>query len=489
MRIRMWFKNIRRGVILTSLGLLVGASQGLAQFPEDALRLGTPGFGVGARSLGMGNAYTGIASDYSALYWNPAGLSQIEHGEFSAGLSYLTNKDVGTFFDQDLSYTKNATNLNALGLVYPVPVRRGSMVLAFGFSRQAVFNSGLSFNAFNPNSSIIQSDRSIYAPDGAEYPSDLSQNIAYQLYLANIDTVTGKFDSPIRNRVTQVGKVIEGGGLNNWAIGGAVDVTPNVSLGITLTYLSGSYRYDRNYQEQDLAGIYNTHPFDFKSLSLIDFIDGDISGVNAKFGLMYRVPDHLRVGLAVKTPTSFTVKENYGTTARSYFDNGDIMPVDGPFENMGSVEYDVRTPWVFSGGISVIIRELVLSGDVEYTDWTTLEFANANSTILQNNLDIKEIFRPTANFRAGAEYEFRPLGLRLRGGYIYNRSPYEGDPSAYDQQYITGGLGILLGESTMLDVAYAHGWWKTFRVNYDSSSRVDETIGTDTFLLTFAFRF
>ena len=487
-RRRLW-NTLRRGAVLTALALLFGASQGSAQFPEDALRLSTPGFGVGARALGMGNAYTGVASDFSALYWNPAGLAQIEYGEFSGGLSYLTHNDNSTFFGQNQSYSNNATNLNSLGLVYPVPVRRGSLVLAFGFSRQAVFNSGLSFSGFNPNSSIIQSDPQTYAPDGVSYPSDLSQNIAYQLYLANIDTLTGKFDSPIRNRLTQIGKVIEGGGLNNWSIGGAVDVTPNVSLGITLSYLSGSYRYDRNYQEQDLAGIYNTHPFDFNSLSLIDFIDGDISGVNAKFGLMYRVPDHLRVGIAVKTPTSFTVKESFGTTARSYFDNGDIEPVDGPFQTTGSVEYDVHTPWVFSGGISVILRDLVLSGDVDYTDWTTMEFANANSTILQNNLDIKQIFRATANLRGGAEYEFRSIGLRLRGGYIYNTSPYQGDPSSYDQQYVTGGLGIMLGESTMLDLAYAHGWWKTFRVNYDSSSRVDESIATNTFLMTLAFRF
>ena len=29
---------------------------------------------VGARSLGMGRAYVGLANDGSALYWNPAGI-------------------------------------------------------------------------------------------------------------------------------------------------------------------------------------------------------------------------------------------------------------------------------------------------------------------------------------------------------------------------------------------------------------------------------
>lgn len=60
-----------------------------AQIPGDALRLATPGVGVGARALGIGNAYIGVSNDYSALYWNPAGLAQATHGEFQAGFFIL----------------------------------------------------------------------------------------------------------------------------------------------------------------------------------------------------------------------------------------------------------------------------------------------------------------------------------------------------------------------------------------------------------------
>lgn len=40
-------------------------------------------FGVGARACGMGEAFTGVADDFSAIYWNPAGISQIEDLEFN----------------------------------------------------------------------------------------------------------------------------------------------------------------------------------------------------------------------------------------------------------------------------------------------------------------------------------------------------------------------------------------------------------------------
>lgn len=39
--------------------------------------------GIGARALGMGGAYTALADDANALYWNPAGLSKLEKREFT----------------------------------------------------------------------------------------------------------------------------------------------------------------------------------------------------------------------------------------------------------------------------------------------------------------------------------------------------------------------------------------------------------------------
>ena len=457
------------------------SAQSFAQYVDDALRFSTPGLGVGARALGMGGAYTGVANDYSALFWNPAGLAQMEYGEFSFGLSHTNYLDGSTFLLNSQSLASNATKLNALGIAYPVPVQRGSLVLAFGYQRQSDFTTGTSFQGFNSNSSIIQS----WAPNGALLTPDVT--LAEQLALA--DTGAGRFVSPITGQLTQIGKALEEGGLNNWSAGGALDVGKNLSVGITLTYVSGTYKYTRNYKEQDNKNLYTATPdprFDFDQLTVDDNIESDLSGVNAKFGLMYRQPDHFRVGVTIKTPTSFRIKESFNTTAQSFFDNGDIV---GPIDSPGSNEYDVVTPWVFGAGASVIIRDLVLSGDIDYTDWTTMEFQNANSDLLALNQDIKDILRGTANFRAGAEYNISDIGLRVRGGFIYNTSPFQGDPSSFDQKYITAGLGVLLGESTMLDLGYAHGTWNTFRVNYSGGPRLDEKVNTNNLIASLSFRF
>jgi long-subunit fatty acid transport protein len=65
---------------LTLTGLLVLASQA-SWAAETASFLD---IGVGARALGMGGAYTALADDADALYWNPAGLAKLEKREFTA---------------------------------------------------------------------------------------------------------------------------------------------------------------------------------------------------------------------------------------------------------------------------------------------------------------------------------------------------------------------------------------------------------------------
>jgi hypothetical protein len=39
--------------------------------------------GVGARALAMGGAFVAVADDATAAYWNPAGLAQLDHREFT----------------------------------------------------------------------------------------------------------------------------------------------------------------------------------------------------------------------------------------------------------------------------------------------------------------------------------------------------------------------------------------------------------------------
>lgn len=463
--------------IIATLVPLVGYSQ----YSEDALRLSMPGVSVGARALGLGMAYTGVANDFSAVYWNPAGLGQMRLNEISFGLSHLSATDESAFYGNTQSFTNSATGVNSFGMVYPFPTTRGSLVFALGYGRQADFTTGLSFKGFNPKSSIIPF---------------LNQSLAYELFL-----VDQQGNTPLVDSLQQSGKVIEGGGINYWTVAGAVEAAKQLYLGLTLNFISGSYTYNRNYSETDIANKYTLARFDtnyaFSSLNLINTIDGDVSGFTAKIGLLYKFRNNSRVGFSVKLPSYYTVKEAFATDGSSSFDVPDTQGVSSyRFIQDGRNEYDVASPFVFTGGLSIAIQDLMLSGDLEFTDWTQMEFRNADQQLLSLNTQIKELFQPTVNIRVGAEYEFNTIGMRLRGGFAYLPSPYNGDPVSFAQKYITGGAGFIVENSIGIDVGYARGFRDSYRVNYNDfdangqpTSKTTETIKTNNVIATVSYRF
>src|SRR5438045_4142227 len=85
--------TLRTGEMRTLLGLaalaLVMAFGSPAGADFAAKSAGSSGaaflkIGAGARPAGLGQAYTAIADDANAIYWNTAGLSTIRKNEFVA---------------------------------------------------------------------------------------------------------------------------------------------------------------------------------------------------------------------------------------------------------------------------------------------------------------------------------------------------------------------------------------------------------------------
>ena len=75
--------------VVVAIGVTVCSSPAMCADSHAApyLRMG-----VGARALGMGGAFTAIADDATAAYWNPAGLTKVENIE--ATFMYTSNMSV-----------------------------------------------------------------------------------------------------------------------------------------------------------------------------------------------------------------------------------------------------------------------------------------------------------------------------------------------------------------------------------------------------------
>ncbi len=465
------------------------ASTARAQYAEDALRFSQFGLSPGARALGMGAVGVGLADDFSALFTNPAGLAQIRSFEFSAGLNHSSYGNDATYFGSLTSADNTATNLSSLGLVYPIPTSRGSLTFAFGYGRVANYTTGATIDGTNPYSSIIQSlvpTTNLNTLSAADRQSLLDNDVAYQLYLADVDTLSAiqRLVPLVGGGLRQTATILEGGGINSWSFGGSMDIARNLSLGITLNFQTGSYSYDRQYVETDPSNLYNSYVYltstDLNRFSWESTIRSDLTGFNALFGLMYRNPGKYRVGLTYRTPTTYDVSETYSDSYKSFFDNGDAPP---PMDFNGSTKYKVVTPSVLSVGATLQPMEwLLLSGDAEYTDWTQVQFdSNSPDLIDENRLIKTSYFRDTWNLRGGVEVALFDIGLRLRAGAIYEPSPYKADANIASRNpiYYTGGAGFTIDGNTTINVAYVYGTWKTFRYNYQLAGVAQQAVTSE----------
>lgn len=90
-------KKVVKTLLLAALGLGIAAPTFAAESAGQAgayLKMG-----VGARALGMGSAFTAVANDSTAAFWNPAGLAKLKKNEASFMHANLTDDRDYNFFN------------------------------------------------------------------------------------------------------------------------------------------------------------------------------------------------------------------------------------------------------------------------------------------------------------------------------------------------------------------------------------------------------
>src|SRR5690606_10541973 len=150
------------------------------------------------------------------------------------------------------------------------------------------------------------------------------------------------------------------------------------------------------------------------------------SGINARFGVIFRPVSNFRLGATLQTPTWLSIEDRFSESIDNRL-NQDLFKGnthDFPFA------YRLRTPMKGSLGASYVIgNSAIISADVDFVDYASTRFSLDDNnydpeTINANNADIRANYKQAVNFRLGGEYKIDKINLRA--GYGINGSPLKG---------------------------------------------------------------
>ncbi len=332
--------------------------------------------GVGARAVAMGGAFVGLADDYSAVFWNPAGLAHIKQ-------KYVA------FYGFDIIPSMTYK------LETPIP--------GVGADAEAVKQHHLGGLAgyFQPVSDNLVLGLAVYSPSGLGIEWDGADLAGISGGNTDIEWLSKIFVITIAPTMSY-------------------KVNEMISLGFALNINYGSFHMERWAGGTPLP--FPPYALDFgqQSLKMTGW------GFGATLGLLVKPSDMFSLGLTVRTPYTIGFSGDLG------IENLDQLGaiVGGSVSSTSGAEADLKMPAWIAGGIAFKPTEkFTLTFDVHWTNWSVLdevELTLADQTwgLLLDPEDTKLAFRweDTTQIRFGAEYRLSPK-FALRAGYYNDPGP------------------------------------------------------------------
>jgi len=364
--------------------------------------------GSGARAIGMGGAFIGIADDATAGSWNSGGLAQLETHECSIVGNYThLIEDIFPF-----------SSLGASG-------------------KQTVDNKELNF--FSLSSRFKFLERFLV----------LSLNYQ-QLYNFNKE-----WDFPITMKMNQGSRLvdfsgeqsfIQDGSLSALGLAWAVQWNSNLSFGATLNVWDDDIcnnKWSEKNTLQDCGYFTNMFGedifFEFEDIAVRDEYTFD--GINFNLGLLYRM-EPLTIGLVYKSPFKADINHtHFEENKYTYSEEHLKMPAS----------YGIGMSYRFSSRFRI-------SADIYHTQWQKYisidENGKESSPVTKKSVNQSDV-DPTTQIRMGAEYlwidESNYAIVPFRMGLFYDPAPSDGSPDTY--WGFSLGSGYKKG-NVQFDIAY-----------------------------------
>lgn len=411
--------------------------------------------GVGTRAMGMGGAFVGVADDFTAVFWNPAGLAQMAHREVNVALLRNAVTNDAHLGDTPATADLSNTRFGSLGFVYPYPVQRGSLVLAAGINRVKDFDWILATH--------------------------------------------GQVDS-----LRAEDFFIHEGELSITSVAAAIDVSPSVSVGLTLSLTSGGDEATNQFISIDTENHFPEHRFTDTEY----FIDEYQAAFAAILGAMVRVPreePRLRVGATVSSGTTHLIRYKHRYTAGDEFtiieyDDGSV--IRGPTAE-ASDSYEIGLPFEFGLGMSYRpVPSLLVAASAHLAEWSQSEYSGDDEFGVRRNASFETQYEDVLRYHLGVEWRIPAIAVDVRAGFYTDPLPFVGPRRAElspddqtnpiveaveDRHYWTLGADILLEGTTRAQVAWNRGHFE--RVEGTGTRGLREEVTSNRVLVgvTYAF--
>lgn len=513
--------------------LLIMPPLASAQTAEDALRFSERLTATSVRAMGVGGATIGGFADYNALFSNPAGLGYISTSLLSGSLNNLEASNESLYsvpgFRNETTSNVTNTRLGSIGYVYSFPTTQGAFTFGVAYNRTNTFERDLRFQGENASSSITE----FFLPFSDEYSIDVEPGgdgelntdddtffpaftrglslIGFETFAIDLDADAFLAGDPNPflpavqpgTTILQDGRLTETGGMNELSFGGAIEAARNLMVGVSVNVLFGKYDLRNEFSEDDFRnendGEFGSTDFDF--LRYTQRLETEIVGVNLRAGLSSNVTKDLRIGLSLETPSYYVMDEQFSTRLETAFDNGDRFVYGDDFNEdaeSGEFEYEITSPWRFGIGATYSIGNLTLLGDMEFVDWSQLEFRLGDIDVAfrdqfeRENQNLQDNYESVVNTRFGVEYGIGDF--IVRAGFGQQPDPYvgervissNGDELDRSKEYFSLGFGYRFADDVRFDAAFMQQQFDDINIVYsevDTPLVIDESVERNFFTI------
>ncbi|OGC85081.1 MAG: hypothetical protein A2W07_04225 [candidate division Zixibacteria bacterium RBG_16_43_9] len=381
-------------------------------YPLNSHSSGLTPSGVGTKALGLGGAFRGLADDWSASYWNPAGLAFQTKSEVNFSIMVLNPRPK---FTPDVTF-------DGWGVGYRNGIKWYPDDKTFSLPSFSGFLKFPELNGFITGLAFFIPYRSSFEWDLFDPLPGYNNNIPYPGIDHKGDLTVLDFHPSVARQFME-GKLSLGAGIS-------------IQKGdLTLR------RVDLVPTEPFVTSFFNNRPFDLFPVD--NRFEGDGWGFGGNIGLLYKASPKFQIGVSVRSPITLKLSGTRTLTVYLPYDTSFarnvVQPVDSVAANyfygytLSSIldsDTKFKLPADFGVGIAVMpYSNLTVTVDVNLTTWSSLKELKFEEKG-KDPLTGKEItgysvpfeWKDATRFSLGLQY-MPHKSLALRAGYFLDPTP------------------------------------------------------------------